>query len=62
MEKLELALEELKKKVPGLTEERDVANRSPADSQVSVSDQTKLLSKATSSIDDLKLRLGALEG
>nr|XP_040258271.1 uncharacterized protein LOC109754103 [Aegilops tauschii subsp. strangulata] len=60
--KLELEREELKKEVSELTEERDTANHTLADSQVTVSDQIKMLSEANSSIDDLKLQLGALEG
>ena len=62
VEKLELEREELKKKVLELREERDTANRALADSQVTVSNQIKLLSEAKISIDGLKLQLGALEG
>ena len=62
VEKLELERDGLKKEILELTEERDTANRTLADSQVTVSDQIKLLSEANSYIHDLKLQLGALEG
>nr|XP_020149133.1 cingulin-like protein 1 [Aegilops tauschii subsp. strangulata] len=62
VEKLELEREELKKKILGLTEERDTVNRTLADAQVSISDKAKLLSEANGSIRDLKLKLDGLEG
>nr|XP_020170748.1 A-kinase anchor protein 5-like [Aegilops tauschii subsp. strangulata] len=62
VEKLELEREGLKKEILELTEERDTVNRTLADLQVAISDKTKLLSEANSSIDDLKLQLGTLEG
>ena len=61
MEKLELELEELKKEISKLTEDRDTANRTLADLQVTISDKTKLLSEANDSIADLKLKLTTLE-
>nr|XP_020186146.1 coiled-coil domain-containing protein 157-like [Aegilops tauschii subsp. strangulata] len=62
VEKLELEREELKKKILELTEERDTANRAPADSQVTIFDKAKLLSEANDSINDLKVKLDSLEG
>ena len=62
MEKLELEREGLKKEILELTEERDTANRTLADSQVAISDKAKLLSEANDSINDLKLKLDGLEG
>nr|XP_040249565.1 golgin subfamily A member 6-like protein 7 [Aegilops tauschii subsp. strangulata] len=61
-EELELEREELKKRVSALTAERDAANRTLADVQVAISDQAKLLSEASDSINDLKLKLDGLEG
>ena len=62
MEKLELEWEELKKEISKLTGDRDTANRTLADLQVTISDKTKLLSEANNSIGDLKLKLDTLEG
>nr|XP_040258442.1 titin homolog [Aegilops tauschii subsp. strangulata] len=61
VEKLELEREELKKEVSKLTEDRDRANCTLADLQVTISDKTKLLSEANNSINDLKLKLDTLE-
>ena len=61
MKKLELEREELKKEISTLTEDRDTANRTLADLQVTISDKTKLLSEANNSIDDLKLKLDTWE-
>ena len=52
----------LKKVVSELTEERDTANRASADAQAAVSEKAKLLSEASDSINDLKLKLEGLEG
>nr|XP_045083538.1 plectin-like [Aegilops tauschii subsp. strangulata] len=62
VKELELEREELKKVASELTKERDMANRSLADAQATVSDKAKLLSKANDSITDLKLKLDGLEG
>nr|XP_020167124.1 fibrous sheath CABYR-binding protein-like [Aegilops tauschii subsp. strangulata] len=62
VEKLELEREGLKKEISELTGERDTANRTLADLQVTISDKTKLLSEANGSIDDLKRKLDTLEG
>nr|XP_040243972.1 leucine zipper putative tumor suppressor 2-like [Aegilops tauschii subsp. strangulata] len=62
VEKLELEREGLKKEVSELTEERGTPNYTLADLQVAISDNTKLLSEANGSIDDLKLKLDTLEG
>nr|XP_020159461.1 paramyosin-like [Aegilops tauschii subsp. strangulata] len=62
VEKLELEREELEKEISKLTEDMDTANRTLVDLQVAVSDKTKLLSEASDSIDDLKLKLDTLEG
>nr|XP_020178476.1 TATA element modulatory factor-like [Aegilops tauschii subsp. strangulata] len=62
VEKLELERDGLKKEILELTEERDTANRTLADSQVAISDKAKLLSEANDSINDLKLKLDCLEG
>nr|XP_020201078.1 tropomyosin A-like [Aegilops tauschii subsp. strangulata] len=60
VEKLELEREQLKEEVSKLTEDRDTANRTSADLQVTISDKTKLLSEANNSISNLKL--DTLEG
>nr|XP_020182544.1 tropomyosin-like [Aegilops tauschii subsp. strangulata] len=62
VEKLELERDGLKKEILELTEERDTANRTLADSQVAISDKAKLLSEAKDSINDLNLKLDGLEG
>nr|XP_040256230.1 uncharacterized protein LOC120973962 [Aegilops tauschii subsp. strangulata] len=62
VEKLELEREELKKEISRMTEERDTANRPLADSQLTISDKTKLLFEANDSINDPKLKLDGLEG
>ena len=62
VEKPELEQEELKEEISKLTKDKDMANRTLADLQVTISDKTKLLSEANDSINDLKLKLDGLEG
>nr|XP_040256265.1 uncharacterized protein LOC120973990 [Aegilops tauschii subsp. strangulata] len=59
VEKLELG--QLKKEILAVTAERDTTNRTLADSHVTISDKSKLLSEANDSINDLKLKLDGLE-
>ena len=61
MEKLELELEELKKEIATLKDNRDKTVCTMSDLQVTISDKTKLLSDANNSIADLKLKLETLE-
>ena len=57
----ELELEELKKEIATLKDNRDKTVHTLADLQVTICDKTKLLSDANNSIADLKLKLETLE-
>nr|XP_020186347.1 autophagy-related protein 23-like [Aegilops tauschii subsp. strangulata] len=62
VEKLELEREELKEEISKMKKDRDMTAHTLAELQVTISNKTQLLSKANDSIDDLKLKLGTLEG
>ena len=53
---------ELKKKISKLMEDRDTTNRTLADLQATISDKTKLHSKANDFVNNLKLKLDSLGG
>lgn len=62
MAELEVERDGLKERVLKLTEEKYVANGDLAEAHATVLGKAELLSKANDAINDLKLKLEALEG